>query len=244
MVRMYRTARKNAVWHPPIPIIPIPDSPPTSDAESDPVPLAVDSSDESIDYLPVGPEIEILEDNESDGVDYISAGSEIEAPEPEASEEDDVQIIEPPLIPVVDLVTEEENESEEEDVQILEPPPIPVLDLVSEEEMDIEEVEENLEDEDEEELEPMDTSEDTISEQEELVEFDEFIRSFEECRHMASDSSLWDVYWRVIPETIDRTRIKSSPNLERIDIEVDDSGCENDKETSSSKRVRSFGRSP
>jgi hypothetical protein len=224
MVRMYRTARKNAVWHPPIPIIPIPDSPPPSDVESDPIPLVDDSSDESMDYLPAGHEIEIPEDNDSDGVDYIPTGPEIEAPEPEASEENDIQIIEPLPILVVDLVTEEENENEEEDVQILEPPPIPVIDLVSEEEMDIEEVEEDFEDEVEEELEPMDTSEDTVSEQEELVEFDELILSFEEYRHMASDSCLWDVYWRVIQETIDRTRIKSSPNPERIGIEVDDSG--------------------
>jgi hypothetical protein len=77
-----------------------------------------------------------------------------------------------------------------------------VIDLVSEEEMDIEEVEvsgppptskKDLEDEDEEELE-MDTSEDTVSEQVELVEFDELILSFEEYREMVRDSSQWSFY--------------------------------------------------
>jgi hypothetical protein len=74
MVREYITTRMSSgAWLRPIPVITIPDTPPTSDAESDFVPWWDGNEDESIDYTPAGPEVEALA--------------------PEASDEDDVQVI-------------------------------------------------------------------------------------------------------------------------------------------------------
>jgi hypothetical protein len=188
---MYRTARKNAIWHPPIPIILIPDSPTASDAESDPAPWDGNSSSEEVYYVPAGPEIALPDNDDSEGVDYVPTGPEIELPGDDGS--DGVDYV--PAGPEIEIPGLEDSEGD--DVQILEPLPIPVIDLGSEEEMDIEEVEvsgpppaseEDLEDEDKEELE-MDISEDTMGEKVELVEFDELILSFEEYREIARDSS-------------------------------------------------------
>jgi hypothetical protein len=70
MVRWYLTARKNMAWHPSIPLIPIADSFSKSETESDLIPWVDDISDDGIDYIPAGPEIETpkLEDSERDEV--------------------------------------------------------------------------------------------------------------------------------------------------------------------------------
>jgi hypothetical protein len=94
-----------------------------SGKESDPVPWAEDNSSESVNYVLAGHEVEMLS----------------------SSEEDKVQIREPPPIPLVNLVTEEEDDDE------------------------------NVEDPkmDEEKLEPMDVSVDTEGELEVLASLTE-----------------------------------------------------------------------
>jgi hypothetical protein len=134
MVRMYQTARKGTAWHPLIPILHILDSSSDSNAESDLVSGAEDSSSE--DYVPAGPAIEV----------------------PVESGGDEIHIIEPPPISIMDLVTalEEEEDRIEEEPE---------------------------ESEDSEKEDDLDLSEDT----EGLVEFEELPLSFKEYRLRAID---------------------------------------------------------
>jgi hypothetical protein len=149
---MRLTIRMGRIMHPHVPLYPIPDSSSKSKAKSDPGWWAGgDSSDEEVDYIPTGPEIEI--------------------PELEDSERDEVQILEPPPIPLVDLVTEDEEDSEE--MEVLESLPVLVIDLGTN---------------DEKELEPMDTSEDTEGELEMLAKFEKLTLSFEESRELVRTS--------------------------------------------------------
>jgi hypothetical protein len=109
---MVPTTRKNMAQYPPITLL---DSPLESDAKSDLVPWADDSSNKGIDYVPTEPRIEI--------------------PELGDSEKDEVQILESPLIPLVDLVSDDEKDSGE--VEALEPPPAFVVILVSKNEEEV-----------------------------------------------------------------------------------------------------------
>jgi hypothetical protein len=208
---MRQTARKGMAWHPPTPLVPIPKSPSKSDTESNPMPWAEDSSDDEIDYVPAGPEIEL--------------------PELEASTEYEVQILEPPPIPVVDLVSEDNDDDEE--VEILEPPPVPIVDLIPEEKEEValpftpslEEVDPTLEV-----VESMTTSEDTEDELEILVEFDKLTLSFEESRELAKTRGKRVIYWGKMQRPVKRTRIEpnlspeSSPSPERSNGKPDPSG--------------------
>jgi hypothetical protein len=134
-------------------------------------------SDTESDSVPCGGK------SDRDRIDYVPAGPETEIPILEDSEGDDVQILEPLPIPVTDLISE---------VEVLGSPPIS---------------DEDLEDKDEKELELMDTSEDTVGEQEELVELDELVLSFEKSRKTARDRNKWINYWRMIRKTAKRTCI-------------------------------------
>jgi hypothetical protein len=93
----------------------------------------------------------------------------------EDNEEDEVQILKQPPIPIVDLVSESEKDNKE--VEILEPPPIPVVDV----DPYYEEETTHWQDE----VVSMDTSEDTEGEIEMLEEFDKLDLSWEESQVLA-----------------------------------------------------------
>jgi hypothetical protein len=69
-----------------------------------------DSTSKSIDYTPASPKIE----NSSESIDYTPSSPKLEMPSMEDSDGDDVQILEPPPIPVVNLVTDEEEGDDKE----------------------------------------------------------------------------------------------------------------------------------
>jgi hypothetical protein len=83
-----------------------------SDSTSKSIDYTPAEPEESIDYTPAEPEVDMLSGSES--IDYTPASPEIEMPGIEDSDSDDVQILEPPPIPIVNLVSEEEDDDGEE----------------------------------------------------------------------------------------------------------------------------------
>jgi hypothetical protein len=90
IVRRYRTTREDMTWHPSTFTISIPDLVFGLDMELDSMPRAGDSSDVEIGYTSAVPESEIPELKDNEGTV--------------------VQILGPPLTPVNDVDTEEEQE--------------------------------------------------------------------------------------------------------------------------------------
>jgi hypothetical protein len=241
MVRLLQTARKGMQWHPPIHIHihPISDSSSESDTESDVIP-GTDSGSE--DHVPAGPEIEVP-----------------------AESDDEVYILEPPPIPVVDLVTasEEEGDRSEEipeeptELEETEGPNEPEKPEEPEEPDDPEEPEEPEESEDSEEQdseeedseeensegEDLDLSEDT----ERLAEFEERPLSVEEYRLRAMERGkrVNTCYWGAVQRPAKRVRFACSPNPPPSPPSpdrsvIDESGYEGDREISATKRTRGF----
>jgi hypothetical protein len=123
MVRMYQITRKGMAWHSPIPIYPVLDS---SFFKSEFKHEIKVGSDRKFEWAAAK---EVVSNEVVDmGVSNITVFEHRDS-------DSEVQVFEPPLVPVVDLVTESEVDSEE--VEILEPPPIPVVVLVSEDEEEI-----------------------------------------------------------------------------------------------------------
>jgi hypothetical protein len=159
--------------------------------------------------------------------DYRPVGPELEIPKPDDNEGDEVQILEPPLIPVVDLVTEEEDKVEEEGDS--EPPPT---------------LEEDTEPAEEENLGVRDTEENIESETAALARHEHHSYPPEEFRARARAEGKWVSYFGRRQKTAKRTRIKSSLNPECLRIETNDEGYEGDREMGSPKRVRGFWGEP
>jgi hypothetical protein len=209
MVRMYQTACKGMAWHPPICINPIPDTSSESNMESDLVFDVENSSDDEIDYIPVRPEIEVP----------IEGG------------DGEIYIIEPPPIPVVDLVTESEEEK----------------DKVEEENEPGESKEPEIEDDLEEgfderaNVDSMDTSGDTSGEITVLAEFDDISLSFEELRLRAKERGKRVRFGEQRSTPVKRTCFTRSPSRPSPDRStVDEGGYEGDTERELTKRVRGF----
>jgi hypothetical protein len=114
------------------------------------------------------------------------------------------------------------------DVEVLEPPAL----------------EKDLAEEDEKELESMDTSEDAEGELEMLAEFEELSLSFEESRVIAGKKGMKVVYWGKVRRIAKRTCIEPSPSPKCPSEESDDSGYKGDREMNSPKRARGFWRGP
>jgi hypothetical protein len=151
----------------------------------------------------------------------------LEIPELDDNEGDEVQILEPPPIPVVDLVTKEEDEGEEEGD--LEPPPASKEDTKSAEEED---------------LDARDTGKNTESGIAALAAYEHPLCLSEEFQVRASARGKWVSYYGRKRKPAKRTRIKSSLSPKCPKIETDDEGYEGDKEIGSSKRAREFWSKP
>jgi hypothetical protein len=138
-----------------------------------------------------------------------------------------MQILEPPPIPVMDLVTEEEDKGEEEGD--LEPPTASKKDVKSAEEED---------------LDARDTGKNTEREIAALVACKHLPSSSKEFKARARAKSKWVNYYGRKWKPAKRTRIESSLSLERPKIEADDEGYEGDREMGAPKRAREFWSKP
>jgi hypothetical protein len=190
---------------PPTPNVTIPHS----SSETGPKPWDENSSSDGVDYIPAGLEMEVPELEDDKEEDYTPVGHELEIPEPDDSEGDEVQILEPPPIPVVDLVTEEEGKVEEEGD--LELPPAS---------------EEDTEPAEEEDLGVRNTEENTESETAALARYEHHPCPPEEIRVRVRAESKWVSYFGRKRKTAKQTRIESSLSPERPRIEIDDEGYE------------------
>jgi hypothetical protein len=146
-----------------------------------------------------------------------------------------VQILEPPLIPVVDMVTETEASGDE--VEILEPPPIPMLDLITDSEDEVTSPSTPLLGD----IVPMMTSEDSEREMELLRELDSVDLPREESRKAARrEKGKRVMTWGKVQRTAKRTRCELRASLVRPSEKPKYFGFLNGREVDCTKRTGGF----